>query len=177
MKIIGTYQKLAPVCRKYDPRFATAARMLISLIHARDPRLIAYHVGSTSVANCAGKGVIDLLLTYPAGLLPSACTLLQELGFQSQTSRNPFPEERPMRVGSLEHQGYRYLIHAHVVSAQSPEVEEMLWFREQLEMDADLRAQYVAEKRRILLEGVADSTEYAERKGAFIQARLQMRKF
>ena len=82
-----------------------------------------------------------------------------------------------MRVGSLEHQGYRYLIHAHVVGAQSPEVEEMLWFREQLETNADLRAQYVAEKRRILLEGVADSTEYAERKGAFIQARLQMRKF
>ena len=82
-----------------------------------------------------------------------------------------------MRVGSLENQGYRCLVHAHVVSAQSPEVEEMLWFREQLEVDADLRAQYVAEKRRILLEGVADSTEYAERKGAFIQARLQLRKF
>ena len=177
MSIIGHYEQLAPACHEYDSKYPAAANILIALIHARDPRLIAYHVGSTSVANCAGKGVIDLLLTYPAGLLSSACTLLQELGFQSQTSRNPFPEERPMRVGSLEHQGYRYLIHAHVVSAQSPEVEEMLWFREQLEMNADLRAQYVAEKRRILLEGVADSTEYAERKGAFIQARLQMRKF
>lgn len=134
-------------------------------------------MGSTSVPNCAGKGVIDLLVTYPTGLLSNACTLLQELGFQAQTSRKPFPEERPMRVGSLEHQGRRFLIHAHVVSPQSPEVEEMLWFREQLEMNNELRAQDVAEKRRILLEGVADSTEYAERKGAFIQARLQMRKF
>ncbi len=49
-----------PVCRKYDPRFATAARILISLIHAGDPSLIAYHVRRTSVAKCAGKGVIDL---------------------------------------------------------------------------------------------------------------------
>ena len=37
------------------------------------------------------------------------------------------------------------------------------------------RAQYVAEKRRLLLEGVADSTDYAVRKGGFIQAVLQTR--
>ena len=167
---------MAPVCRQYDHRSAAAANMLITLVHARDPRLIAYHVGSSSVTNCAGKGVIDLLVTYPAGVLPSACTLLQELGFQAQTSRNRFPAERPMGVGSLQHMNRRFLIHAHIVSAQSPEVEEMLWFRERLEMDAQLRTQYVAEKRRILRDGVADSTEYAERKGAFIQAQLQLRK-
>lgn len=43
-------------------------------------------------------------------------------------------------------------------------------------MDTLLRTQYGAEKRRILLEGVADSTEYAVRKGAFIQAQLQTRR-
>ena len=175
MNIIGKYTQIAPVCRQYDHRGAAAANMLITLVHARDPRLIACYVGS-SVANCAGKGVIDLLVTYPAGVLPSACTLLQELGFQAQTSRNRFPAERPMGVGSLQHMNRRFLIHAHIVSAQSPEVEEMLWFRERLEMDAQLRTQYVAEKRRILRDGVADSTEYAERKGAFIQAQLQLRK-
>ena len=80
-----------------------------------------------------------------------------------------------MRVGSLQHAGRRYLIHAHVVSAQSPEVDELLWFRARLEMDAAMRAQYVAEKRRLLLEGVADSSDYALRKGGFIQAVLQTR--
>ncbi len=44
-----------------------------------------------------------------------------------------------------------------------------------LEMDAAVRAQYVAEKRRLLLEGVADSTDYAVRKGGFIKAVLQTR--
>ncbi len=44
-----------------------------------------------------------------------------------------------------------------------------------LEMDAAVRAQYVAEKRRLLLEGVADSTDYAVRKGGTIQAVLQTR--
>lgn len=176
MSIIGAYEQIAPACHEYDPNYPAAANILIALIHAQDPRLIGYHVGSTSVPDCAGKGVIDLLVTYPAGLLSSASTLLQALGFHAQTSRNPFPEERPMRIGSLQHMGHHYLIHAHIVSAQSPEVDEMLWYRGRLKMDTQLRTQYVAEKRRILLEGVADSTQYAERKGAYIQAQLQTRK-
>ena len=90
---------------------------------------MVHHVGSTSVPACAGKGVIDLLVAYPAGLLSTARELLQALSFQEKASRNPFPEDRPMRVGSLQHAGRRYLMYAHVVSAQSPEVDESLWFR------------------------------------------------
>ena len=166
---------MAPACHAYDPQSPAVATILILLIHARDPRLVVHHVGSTSVPACAGKGVIDLLVAYPAGLLSTARELLQALSFQEKASRNPFPEDRPMRVGSLQHAGRRYLIHAHVVSAQSPEVDELLWFRARLEMDAAVRAQYVAEKRRLLLEGVAHSTDYAVRKGGFIQAVLQTR--
>ena len=136
---------------------------------------MVHHVGSTSVPSCAGKGVIDLLVAYPAGLLSTARKLLQALGFQGSASRNPFPEHRPMSLGSVHHDSRRYLIHAHVVSAQSPEVDELLRFRARLEMDAAVRAQYVAEKRRQLLEGVADSSDYALRKGGFIQAAVQTR--
>ena len=166
---------MASAFHAYDPQSPAVATILISLIHAQDPRLVVHHVGSTSGPACAGKGVIDLLVAYPAGLLSTARELLQALGFQAQASRNPFPEDRPMRVGSLHHDGCRYLIHAHVVSAKSPEVKEVLWFRAYLEMDAVVRAQYVAEKRRLLLEGVADSTDYAVRKGRIIQAVLQTR--
>ena len=86
-----------------------------------------HHVGSTSVPACTGKGVIDLLVAYPAGLLSTARELLQALGFQASASRNPFPEHRPMSLGSVHHDSRRYLIHAHVVSAQSPKVDELLW--------------------------------------------------
>lgn len=129
MSIISTYEQMASACHAYHPQSPAVATILISLIHARDPRLVVHHVGSTSVPACAGKGVIDLLVAYPAGLLSTARELLQALGFQASASRNPFPEDRPMRVGSLHHDGRRYLIHAHVVSAQSPEVDELLWFR------------------------------------------------
>ena len=88
---------------------------------------MVHHVGSTSVPAGAGNGVIDLLVAYPAGLLSTARELSHALGFQGSASRNPFPEDRPMSLGSLHHDGRRYLIHAHVVSAQSPEVDELLW--------------------------------------------------
>ena len=91
--------------------------------------IVVHHVGSTSVPAGAGNGVIDLLVAYPAGLLSTARELSHALGFQGSASRNPFPEDRPMRVGSVHHDGRHCLIHAHVVSTQSPEVDELLWFR------------------------------------------------
>lgn len=72
VNIIGKYTQMAQVCRQNDHRGAAAANMLITLFHARDPRLIDYHVGSSSVTNCARKGVINLLVTCAASVLPSA---------------------------------------------------------------------------------------------------------
>ena len=50
---------------------------------------------------CAGKGVVDLMLVYPDGLLGASREVLEALGFQRQTTRDPFPEDRPMRTGSV----------------------------------------------------------------------------
>ena len=72
MNIIRKYTHLQKVSRKSDHLGAAAANMLITLFHTRDPRLIAFHVGGRSVTNCAGKCVIDFLVTCAAGVLPSA---------------------------------------------------------------------------------------------------------
>src|SRR5262249_23014880 len=123
--------------------------------------------GSTAVPGCAGKGVVDLMLVYPEGKLEAARDVLDALGFQRQSTRDPFPEERPMRVGSLEHDGSVYRLHVHVIAAGSPEVAQLLGFRDRLRADPRLVAAYVARKREIVAAGVTDSVEYCERKGAF----------
>lgn len=151
------------------------AQALMRAIRNLDGRLQPEHVGSSSVPGCGGKGYIDLLIIYPDGLLEAAKQVLAELGFQRQSSRDPFPEDRPMRVCSIEHQGNLYPIHAHVVAASSPEVEELLWFRERLRSDPTLQRAYEGEKRRILQEGVFDGVDYAEKKGAFVQRVLAER--
>jgi putative acetyltransferase len=131
------------------------------------------HVGSTSVPGCAGKGIVDLMLLYPEGQLAAARQVLDALGFQRQSTRDPFPEDRPMRTGSVIHDGTTFLLHVHVIAASSPEAIELRRFRDRLRADPGLVASYVAAKKAILAAGVTDSVEYCIRKGAFVEQASQ----
>src|SRR4029077_2558800 len=160
-------------CGDYDPRTGDVARKIATLIESHLPGVIVEHIGSTSVPGCAGKGIVDLMLLYPDGQLAAARDILDAMGFQRQTSRDPFPEERPMRIGSIVYDGTTFLLHVHVIAASSPEARELRRFRDRLRADPDLVASYVAPKRAILASGVTDSVDYCIRKGEFIQQALQ----
>jgi GrpB-like predicted nucleotidyltransferase (UPF0157 family) len=141
-----------------------------ALIEPHLPGVVVEHVGSTSVPACAGKGIVDLMLVYPEGQLAAARDLLDALGLQRQTGRDPFPEERPMRIGSLLHDGKAFNLHVHVIAAGSPEVQVLQGFRDRLRAEPALLAAYVAAKRAILAEGCTDPIDYCYRKGEFIVA-------
>jgi len=138
------------------------------MVNARLTAARMEHIGSTAVPGCAGKGVVDLLLAYPAGQLEASRDALDALGFQRQRGRDPFPESRPMRVGALVIDGRTYRIHVHVVCEDDPEVGVLLRFRDALRADPALRDAYVARKRAILADGITDTEDYSEAKGDFI---------
>ena len=94
------------------------------------------------------------------------------LGFQPQRSGHPFPEDRPMRVGAIEHRGQVYRLHMHVVAADSDEAQSLYRFRDVLRSDQVLRDDYQAKKRAILQSGVNSSNDYTQAKGDFISAVL-----
>lgn len=169
---VQEYSARRPSFRPHDPGAAAAARHLIDWITAREPRLRIEHVGSSAVLGCGGKGTIDLAVIYPDDLLEAAKSVLEDIGFQHHQSRRPFPENRPMLVGCVGHGGVQYPVHAHALAASSPEVDEILWFRDRLRSDATLQRAYEAEKVRILAEGVLDGIDYAEKKGEFIRRVL-----
>jgi GrpB-like predicted nucleotidyltransferase (UPF0157 family) len=169
---IGPYQKLPAAVHSYDPRVADAAERLRELIESALPDVTVEHIGSTSVPGCAGKGVIDLQILYPPGQLVAARAALDALGFQRQQSRDPWPEERPMRVGSVEHAGTLLQIHAHVICLDDPEVETNRRFRDHLRADPAMVEAYVARKRAIVNDGVRDATDYSYAKGDFIRDAL-----
>jgi GrpB-like predicted nucleotidyltransferase (UPF0157 family) len=171
-RAIGPYEHRLAACHEYDPRSAGVAQRVAALIEPHLPGSLVEHIGSTSVPGCAGKGIVDLMLVYPPGQLAAARDLLDALGFQRQTSRDPFPEDRPMRTGSLVHDGTANL-HVHVLAADSPEVGELRAFRDRLRADPRLVASYVAAKRAIHADGCTDSIDYCYRKGEFITATLQ----
>ena len=169
---IGPYVKLPAVCEEWDARAPEVALRLAELITEKLPDVLVEHIGSSSIPGCAGKGVIDLQVLYSPGELQAVKDALAVLGFQPQVSRDPWPEERPMRCGSIAHDGTTYRIHAHVIAADSPEVATNRAFRDRLRADPALRDAYVARKRAILASGVTDSLDYSIIKGDFVQGVL-----
>lgn len=165
--MIGPYLNAPAACLNYDSRAPLVAQQVAALIAARLPDVIVEHIGSTAVPGCAGKGVVDLMLLYPPGRLAAAKRVLVDLGFQPQSTRDPFPEERPMRLGAIEHDGTTFRLHVHVLAADSPEVAELRAFRDRLRVDPQLRAAYVARKREILRAGISDTVDYSIAKGDF----------
>jgi GrpB-like predicted nucleotidyltransferase (UPF0157 family) len=170
--IIGPYPSHSAACRDYDARAVVVAGRIADCISSHLPKIRVEHVGSTSVPGCAGKGIVDLMIAVHDGEMAAVKEALAGLGFQHQTNCDPFPEDRPMRVGSVVHDGETFLLHVHVIPADSPEIEEMRFFRACLRADPELLNAYVARKREIIAGGVTDSLEYCKIKGKFIQQVL-----
>lgn len=166
---VGPYDHRPAGYFESDPRAAEVARLVGEAITSRLPGCVVEHIGSTSVPGLAGKGVVDLMLLYPPGRLAAARETLDGMGFQRQTGREPWPEERPMRIGSVEHHGERFCLHVHVLAADAAEVRGLRAFRDRLRADASLREEYAACKRAILAAGVTDRLEYCLRKGTFVE--------
>ncbi|HZI07058.1 MAG TPA: GrpB family protein [Archangium sp.] len=73
------YEDLPASLQEPDPRNAAVAARLAGLIQAEYPEAAVHHIGSTSVPELAGKGVIDLALEYPPGGLEQARGALERL--------------------------------------------------------------------------------------------------
>jgi GrpB-like predicted nucleotidyltransferase (UPF0157 family) len=171
--VIGPYSQHPARFLPYDPVAAEVASLISTEIHGVEPSLTVEHVGSSAVPGCAGKGVVDLAVCYSPGGLDAAKAALDRIGFQPQPGPDPFPESRPMRVGSAIVRGGVYQLHAHVIEQRSAEIVELLAFREALRADATMRRDYEARKQAIISDGVNDTAAYAEAKGGFVHSVLR----
>jgi GrpB-like predicted nucleotidyltransferase (UPF0157 family) len=153
---------------EYDPGAVGAAAQVAALIESEVPWAQVEHIGSTAVPDCAGKGIVDLMALYPPGKLETTREAIDRIGFQRQRIGHIFPEERPMRVGAIEHAGKRYRLHLHLIGANSPEKATLRRFRDALRADSALRDAYQAKKRAILRSGVREPEDYTQAKGEFI---------
>ena len=148
-----------------------AARVIEAILNCRST-LYVDHTGSTAVPGCGGKGIVDLLVSYPAGAFYLARDALDQLGFQPQGGPDPFPESRPMRVGTATYRGQPYRVHAHVIRSGDREGQDLIRFRDRLRGDAALVRAYQVEKLSILARGITVSAEYSKEKSDFIRGVL-----
>jgi len=168
-QVIEKYPELPARWVPYDTRFPVVAARVTSLVHEHMPSLTVEHIGSTAVPGCGGKGVVDVMVVCAPECFEPTKDVLAALGFQPQSTRDPFPESRPMRVGTLRHEGQLFRIHAHVLTLGAPEAGRLVAFRDRLRADPAFRAEYEACKQAILAAGVTDSLAYSEAKARFIQ--------
>ena len=171
--IIGPYIHKPAELQSYNPIYRDVAQYVADLIRTKLECVKVEHIGSTAIEGCDGKGIIDLMLLYPEGFLEKIKNALSSLGFQPQPHRDPFPENRPMRVGSVVYKGLVFQIHAHVVEKDDAEVFSTLKFRDMLRNDERLRNRYIQCKRQILQAGTTDSLAYWRAKSSFIKHALQ----
>ncbi|MFP4054252.1 MAG: GrpB family protein [Phycisphaerae bacterium] len=174
MKIVEPAQRPPARYVPYDPKWAAVARDLAQAASRRAPWLQIDHVGSTAVPYCGGKGIVDLLAIYPPGRLHQAVETLTDMGFvpQGPDFPHPFPEDRPMLLGTYHVDGEPYTVYVHVLSADSPEVRRFRIFRDRLAAQPELMRRYCDVKRRIIAQGVTDSDRYRRAKQAVIEEIL-----
>jgi GrpB-like predicted nucleotidyltransferase (UPF0157 family) len=172
---IGPYPHQRPAGYQTDDRRAReVAARVAQLVRNQLPTVALEHIGSTAVEGLGGKGIIDLMILFQdEAELAAIKRALADLGFQPQRGRDPWPEDRPMRTGSIEHAGTAFLLHVHVIPAGSPEVGSQRRFRDRLRADAALREAYMTEKRAILASGITDSIEYSKAKHRFISGAIE----
>lgn len=172
--VIGQYSYIAyddptAVVRPWDDRAPAVADRVITLIDMVIPEGTAEHIGSTAIPGCDGKGVIDLMLLYRPGQIAVARDAVDYLGFQHHEVPGAHPEDRPVRIGTIDHEGETFRVHVHILAEDAPEVARQRHFHNTLRADPALVAAYVADKRRIATSGTAgDGGAYADTKGQFI---------
>ena len=173
--IIGPLHKPTAEFRPYDPRYREVARQLAEIVITHAPEVRIEHIGSTAISNCAGKGIVDMAALYPEGKLETTIDLLLALGFQRQNPaefKRPWPESRPMLLGTFPSEGVAFPVYIHVVPAGSYEAQRFIIFRDRLRADASLLNQYIADKERIICRGITDTDEYAKLKRPMVHRIL-----
>src|SRR6266498_768980 len=108
--VIEAYHRAPVRVRDPDPQSPAVAASLAEMISSAVPGLRAEHVGSSAVADLAGKGTIDLLLPTPAERVAEVPEALQAMGFQPQSDPQTFPETRPMLQRFIRHRDQPYLV-------------------------------------------------------------------
>jgi GrpB-like predicted nucleotidyltransferase (UPF0157 family) len=130
------------------------------------------HVGSTAVPGLGGKDIIDMAVSSEKK--DQVMSKLQELGYVfhpsfSTETRLFFKTDRPDPEETMR------TYHIHLMSPQSEELEDMLFFREYLKRNPEEAKSYADIKKRASLEAHENGNLYRKLKEPFMKGILQKR--
>jgi GrpB-like predicted nucleotidyltransferase (UPF0157 family) len=158
--LIGGVEPRSIEIVNYDPlwpeRFQTHARAIAAVL--RKTALRIEHIGSTSVPWLAAKPIIDVLVVVADSAdEDSYLPLMESTGYVLRVREPEFHEHRMFRTPARN-------AHVHFYSADSPEIERLLTFRDRLRNNGPDRQLYEKVKRRLAAQSWADMDAYAQAK-------------
>jgi GrpB-like predicted nucleotidyltransferase (UPF0157 family) len=163
--LIGGREKREIVIVEYDPgwpvRFEFECERIQDALGRTAKRV--EHIGSTAVPGLAAKPIIDVLLTVEnpddeQAYLPA----LEAAGFELRVRE---PGHRMFRTRERD-------VHIHVWGDSDPEVVRYLRFRDRLRQSPEAQHAYEQLKLDLAKRDWRDMNEYADAKGALIEALL-----
>jgi len=151
-----------------DPKATELFGEAYEIVHAILPEAEIHHVGSTSVKELGGKGIIDILIAIPDwNQKENAGTKLQELGFlhiHKEVNNRIFMS----RVGDT----IKNDVHIHLTYIGSSEYKSFLSFRDYLRMNHEEANTYLKLKYEWLREAKGDRKIYTSSKNIYIASVL-----
>jgi GrpB-like predicted nucleotidyltransferase (UPF0157 family) len=168
---VGGAQPLAkPIeIRDYDPDWPRLYEREAARIHsALGDRVVRIeHAGSTAVPGLPAKPIVDLVLEVPDSAdEPAYVPELAAAGYALRIREPDWFEHRMFKGPDTE-------VNLHVFTADCPEVERMLRFRDRLRANAADRELYAAAKRELAARDWTYMQEYADAKTAVVREIME----
>ena len=120
------------VFRKYNadyPRFFVLERRKIA--KALGPTAKIEHVGSTSIRDLGGKGILDIVIGISKSNLMKAKEKLEKAGYEFREKAS-YPERLFFRIDYL-YRGRKRRVHIHLTIFDHKDWQEMIGFRDYLQ--------------------------------------------
>jgi GrpB-like predicted nucleotidyltransferase (UPF0157 family) len=163
--LIGGVEKSEIKIVDYDPawRVKYGGHRDVIAQALSDAALRIEHVGSTSVPGLVAKAIIDILVVVrnsadEATYRPQ----LEDAGYVLRVREPDWNEHRMLRTPEED-------VHVHVFSANCPEIERLLTFRDRLRGNARDRLRYAELKLALAKQEWPDMNAYANAKTKVIE--------
>lgn len=150
----------------YDPSWPTLYRREATRVRGALGKrvLMLEHVGSTSVPGLPAKPIIDMLLgVADAATEPAYVPPMEAIGYVLRIREPDWHEHRLFKGPDTD-------VNLHVFSADSPETDRMLAFRDWLRTHDDDRERYLRTKRELAARHWVYTQDYADAKGEVVEA-------
>ena len=166
--LIGGAEKREITIVDYDPvwpgKFARHAAILGDALGPAALRI--EHIGSTSVPGLAAKPIIDILVVVADSADEGAyLPQLEATGYVLRVREPDWNEHRMFRTPERN-------VHVHIYSADCPEIERNLTFRDRLRRNGEDRQRYEKTKRELATGDWPDMNAYAQAKTELIESIL-----